>query len=59
MASRTIHVRRNKRLVDEKWKEYGFEKIKVILEMIKFSRTLFALPFAFMGAILSAKRFRH
>lgn len=32
-----------------------FEKIKVILEMIKFSHTLFALPFAFMGAILSAR----
>lgn len=32
-----------------------FEKIKVILGMIKFSHTLFALPFAFMGAILSAR----
>ncbi|MBI5042237.1 MAG: UbiA family prenyltransferase, partial [Nitrospirae bacterium] len=32
-----------------------FEKTKVVLEMIKFSHTLFALPFAFMGAILSAK----
>lgn len=32
-----------------------FEKIKVILEMIKFSHTVFALPFAFMGAILSAR----
>ncbi len=32
-----------------------FEKIKVILEMIKFSHTVFALPFAFMGAILAAK----
>ncbi|MEK6681982.1 MAG: UbiA-like polyprenyltransferase [Nitrospirota bacterium] len=32
-----------------------FEKTRIILEMIKFSHTLFALPFAFMGAILSAK----
>lgn len=32
-----------------------FEKIKIILEMIKFSHTLFALPFAFMGAILAAR----
>ncbi|MFZ3063966.1 MAG: UbiA-like polyprenyltransferase [Nitrospirota bacterium] len=31
------------------------EKTKTILEMIKFSHTLFALPFAFMGAILSAR----
>ncbi|WP_292757887.1 hypothetical protein, partial [Methanobacterium sp.] len=32
-----------------------FEKTRVILEMIKFSHTVFALPFAFMGAILSAR----
>lgn len=32
-----------------------FEKTKVVLEMIKFSHTLFALPFAFMGAILAAR----
>ncbi len=32
-----------------------FEKIKIVLEMIKFSHTVFALPFAFMGAILSAR----
>jgi len=32
-----------------------FEKIKVLLEMIKFKHTVFALPFAFMGAFLSAR----
>jgi 4-hydroxybenzoate polyprenyltransferase len=31
------------------------EKTRIVLEMIKFSHTVFALPFAFMGAILSAK----
>ncbi len=31
------------------------EKTRIILEMIKFSHTLFALPFAFMGAILAAR----
>ncbi len=30
-------------------------KIRVFLEMIKFSHTLFALPFAFTGAVLAAK----
>jgi len=30
------------------------KKFKVFLEMIKFEHTLFALPFAFMGAILGA-----
>lgn len=30
-------------------------KIKIILEMIKFEHTLFALPFAFTGALLAAK----
>jgi 4-hydroxybenzoate polyprenyltransferase len=29
-------------------------KIKVFLEMIKFEHTIFALPFAYMGAILAA-----
>ncbi len=29
-------------------------KIKVFLEMIKFEHTLFALPFAFMGAVLGS-----
>jgi 4-hydroxybenzoate polyprenyltransferase len=29
-------------------------KIKIFLEMIKFEHTLFALPFAFMGAILGS-----
>ncbi len=31
-----------------------FQKIKVLLEMIKFKHTVFALPFAFMGAFLAA-----
>lgn len=30
------------------------KKIKVILEMIKFEHTIFALPFAFLGAILGS-----
>ncbi len=30
------------------------KKIKIILEMIKFEHTLFALPFAFTGALLAA-----
>lgn len=31
-----------------------WEKLKTTLEMIKFEHTLFALPFAFLGAILAA-----
>ena len=31
-----------------------FGKVRVFLEMIKFSHTLFALPFAFTGAVLAA-----
>ena len=31
-----------------------FEKIATMLEMIKFKHTVFALPFAFMGAFLAA-----
>lgn len=31
-----------------------WEKTKIFLEMIKFEHTLFALPFAFMGAILGS-----
>ncbi|NVO00657.1 MAG: 4-hydroxybenzoate octaprenyltransferase, partial [Geobacteraceae bacterium] len=30
-----------------------FAKIRIFLEMIKFSHTLFALPFAFTGAVLA------
>jgi 4-hydroxybenzoate polyprenyltransferase len=30
-------------------------KIRIILEMIKFEHTIFALPFAFTGALLAAK----
>lgn len=32
-----------------------FSKIKIILEMIKFEHTIFALPFAFTGAVLAAR----
>ena len=32
-----------------------FDRIKVFLEMIKFSHTIFALPFAFTGAVLAAR----
>lgn len=34
-----------------------FQKLKTTLEMIKFEHTLFALPFAFLGAILAANGF--
>jgi len=30
----------------------GLHKLKIILEMIKFEHTIFALPFAFIGAVL-------
>ena len=33
-----------------------FEKLRIVLEMIKIEHTLFALPFAFMGAILAQKQ---
>jgi 4-hydroxybenzoate polyprenyltransferase len=32
-----------------------FEKISILLEMIKFKLTIFALPFAFTGAFLAAR----
>ncbi|QJA05979.1 4-hydroxybenzoate octaprenyltransferase [Thermosulfurimonas marina] len=32
-------------------------KIKLLLEMIKFEHTIFALPFAYAGAVLAAKGF--
>jgi 4-hydroxybenzoate polyprenyltransferase len=32
-------------------------KVRVFLEMIKFSHTIFALPFAFTGALLAARGF--
>ena len=32
-----------------------FSRIKLFLEMIKFSHTVFALPFAFAGAVLAAR----
>ena len=31
-----------------------WQKLRIVLEMIKFEHTLFALPFAFMGAMLAA-----
>ena len=33
----------------------SFRKLKIILETIKFSHTIFALPFAFIGAILAER----
>lgn len=33
-----------------------FRKIKIFLEMIKFEHTVFALPFAYVGALLTEKR---
>ncbi|HMO81841.1 MAG TPA: UbiA-like polyprenyltransferase [Pyrinomonadaceae bacterium] len=32
----------------------SFEKLQTTLEMIKFEHTLFALPFAFLGAVMAA-----
>ena len=32
-----------------------FQRLKIILEMIKIQHTVFALPFAFMGALLGAR----
>jgi 4-hydroxybenzoate polyprenyltransferase len=32
-----------------------FQKLKILLEMIKIEHTVFALPFAFMGALLGAR----
>jgi 4-hydroxybenzoate polyprenyltransferase len=36
------------------WMAKFWEKLRLTLEMIKFEHTLFALPFAFLGAILAA-----
>lgn len=36
------------------WMANFWEKLRLTLEMIKFEHTLFALPFAFLGAILAA-----
>jgi 4-hydroxybenzoate polyprenyltransferase len=33
------------------------KKLKIVLEMVKIEHTIFALPFAFMGAFLAAKGF--
>lgn len=34
-----------------------FERVRIFLEMIKFSHTVFALPFAFIGALLALRGF--
>ncbi len=34
-----------------------FKKIKILLDMIKFEHTIFALPFAYLGAFLAARGF--
>ncbi len=36
----------------------GWNKLKIVLEMIKFEHTIFALPFAYMGAILGSLEVR-
>jgi len=33
------------------------QKLRITLEMIKFEHTVFALPFAFIGALLARKGF--
>jgi len=33
-----------------------FKKLKIFLEMIKFEHTIFALPFAYVGALLTEKK---
>ena len=33
----------------------AFHNVRVTLEMIKIEHTLFALPFAFLGAVLAAR----
>ncbi|AJE04590.1 4-hydroxybenzoate octaprenyltransferase [Geobacter pickeringii] len=40
---------------DERMETGMVKKVAVFLEMIKFSHTVFALPFAFTGAILAAR----
>jgi 4-hydroxybenzoate polyprenyltransferase len=37
--------------------QHGWERLRVILEMIKFEHTVFALPFAMMSAVLAAHGF--
>ncbi|RLB73294.1 MAG: 4-hydroxybenzoate octaprenyltransferase, partial [Deltaproteobacteria bacterium] len=34
-------------------KKQAWEKFKSLLEMIKFSHTIFAFPFALMGVVLA------
>ncbi|HOV79606.1 MAG TPA: UbiA-like polyprenyltransferase [Bacillota bacterium] len=34
----------------------AFKRLKIFLEMIKFEHTVFALPFAYVGALLTGKR---
>jgi 4-hydroxybenzoate polyprenyltransferase len=40
-------------------REIVLKKFKIFLEMIKFEHTLFALPFAYMGAILGSMVLNH
>lgn len=35
------------------------KKVRIFMEMIKFEHTIFALPFAFMGAVLGARVVQH
>jgi 4-hydroxybenzoate polyprenyltransferase len=35
-------------------KKQVWEKVKTLLEMIKFSHTIFAFPFALMGVVLAS-----
>ncbi|MDQ7785892.1 MAG: hypothetical protein RDU20_23630, partial [Desulfomonilaceae bacterium] len=36
---------------------FSFDKIKIYLEMIKFQHSIFALPFAYLGAFLAEMKF--
>lgn len=40
---------------EERFTMGAFSKVRVFLEMIKFSHTIFALPFALTGAVLAAR----
>src|SRR6185436_17036365 len=37
------------------WRVLIWRKLKITLEMIKFEHTVFALPFAFIGALLAGR----
>ena len=42
-------------VADDGMKSGAFTRLKIFLEMIKFSHTIFALPFAFTGGVLAAR----